>query len=65
MSSLMERLDSSRRLVCGVCSKIATQFGWSIAVSRIVAAIVLVVNPSVTLLVYMVIAVLMTQRSSY
>ncbi|RPA33806.1 PspC domain-containing protein [Shewanella frigidimarina] len=64
MNRLINRLQDETRIVCGVSAKLAKQYGWSLLWTRIVTVGLVLTNPSISLLVYFVIAVVMSQKIS-
>ena len=64
MSTLINRLQDETRIVCGVSAKLAKQYGWSLLWTRLVTTVFIIANPSISLLAYFVIAVVMSQKSS-
>lgn len=61
MKRAQMRIDNSERLVCGVASGMAWQFGWSCFWTRVVWACAILFMPGVSLLVYFVLALLVDQ----
>ncbi|MBB1440274.1 PspC domain-containing protein [Shewanella sp. SG41-4] len=64
MNRLINRLQDETRIVCGVSAKLAKQYGWSLLWTRIVTIGLMLTNPSISLLAYFVIAVVMSQKTS-
>lgn len=64
MNRLINRLRDETRIVCGVSAKLAKQYGWSLLWTRVVTIGLVLTNPSISLLVYFVIAVVMSQKTS-
>ncbi|WP_394130329.1 PspC domain-containing protein [Shewanella maritima] len=62
LDSIVDRLKNDKRIVCGVCARLAKQYDWSLTVTRLVAVVILLTNPSLTLLAYFIIAVIFTQK---
>ena len=61
MKQIKIRLQNPKRLVCGVAADLASKFGWSCFLTRVVWAGVTVFMPSVSLLIYFVLALLAEQ----
>ncbi|WP_351075155.1 PspC domain-containing protein [Shewanella sp. CAL98-MNA-CIBAN-0140] len=64
MKRLIDRLQDETRIVCGVSAKLAKQYGWSLLWTRVVTLGLVVSNPSIGLLAYFVIAVVMSQKTT-
>jgi phage shock protein PspC (stress-responsive transcriptional regulator) len=64
MNRLINRLQDEARIVCGVSAKLAKQYGWSLLWTRVVTVGLVVSNPSISLLAYFVIAVVMSQKTT-
>ncbi|MCE9687054.1 PspC domain-containing protein [Shewanella sp. AS16] len=60
MKSLKKRFADEQRLVCGVAAGMATQFGWSCFWTRCAWLGALLINPGLSLLVYFVLALLVS-----
>ncbi|NRD33346.1 PspC domain-containing protein [Shewanella sp. DC2-4] len=61
MKRLKVRMESPERLVCGVAAGMAWKFDWSCFWTRAVWAGAVVFMPSVSLLIYFVLALLVDQ----
>ncbi|MGI2067830.1 PspC domain-containing protein [Shewanella sp. MF08487] len=61
MKRVKARMESPERLVCGVAADMASKFGWSCFWTRMVWVGVTVFMPSVSLLIYFVLALLAEQ----
>ena len=61
MKRVQMRMENADRLVCGVASGMAWQFGWSCFWTRAVWAAAILLMPGVSLLVYFGLALLVTQ----
>jgi phage shock protein PspC (stress-responsive transcriptional regulator) len=64
MKRLIDRLQDETRIVCGVSAKFAKQYGWSLLWTRVVTLGLAVSTPSIGLLAYFVIAVVMSQKTT-
>ncbi|WP_351075151.1 PspC domain-containing protein [Shewanella sp. CAL98-MNA-CIBAN-0140] len=64
MKRLINRLQDETRIVCGVSAKLAKQYCWSLLWTRVVTLGLVVSNPSIGLLAYFVIAVVMSQKTT-
>jgi phage shock protein PspC (stress-responsive transcriptional regulator) len=64
MKRLIDRLQDETRIVCGVSAKLAKQYGWSLLWTRVVTVGLVVSTPSIGLLAYFVIAVVMSQKTT-
>ncbi|MGK0411601.1 MAG: phage shock protein PspC (stress-responsive transcriptional regulator) [Shewanella psychromarinicola] len=64
MKRLIDRLQDETRIVCGVSAKLAKQYGWSLLWTRVVIVGLVFRNPSIGLLAYFVIAVVMSQKTT-
>lgn len=53
------RMKRSTRLVCGVAAMMANKFNWSCLWTRLVWALVVLMNPAMGLLIYFVLALLL------
>lgn len=61
MKRVQRRMDNSGRLVCGIASGMARQFGWSCFWTRVAWAGAILFMPGVSLLVYFVLALVVGQ----
>ncbi|GIU09548.1 PspC domain-containing protein [Shewanella morhuae] len=61
MKQIKIRLQNPKRLVCGVAADLASKFGWSCFLTRVVWAGVTVFMPGMSLLIYFVLALLADQ----
>ncbi|QSX29516.1 PspC domain-containing protein [Shewanella cyperi] len=57
--SIESRMHNPRRLVCGVAASLAHKFGWSCFWTRIVTAVLVLLNPAMALLCYFALALVM------
>ena len=64
MEKIIEKLTYKSKLLCGVCRYLAKQFGWSVMWTRVISVLVLIANPVVTFLAYIVMAMMVSQKSS-
>jgi len=64
MNCLINRLQDEARIVCGVSAKLAKQYAWSLLWTRVVTVGLVLTNPIISLLAYVVIAVVMSQKTS-
>ena len=63
MNIFIERLKHDPRIVCGVSAKLAKEFGWSLMWTRVASAILVFFNPVMSLLAYIIAAVIISQTT--
>ncbi|MBW8182652.1 PspC domain-containing protein [Shewanella nanhaiensis] len=67
LSGYIARMKQPDTLVCGVAAMMADKFDWSCLWTRVVWALAVIMNPSLGLLVYFVLALVLPkwQKSGY
>jgi phage shock protein PspC (stress-responsive transcriptional regulator) len=65
MEKLVEKLIDKPKIVSGVCHYFAKQFGWSVMWVRVISALILLANPVVTLIAYLVLSLLLDKKSTH
>ncbi|MCL1142339.1 PspC domain-containing protein [Shewanella gaetbuli] len=64
MQHVLEKLAGKSSVICGVCQYLAKQFGWSLLWTRVIALLILVANPFITLIVYLVFAIIADTKAA-
>lgn len=59
LNRLISRLKQPNSLICGVAAMMADKFNWSCLWTRVVWAVVILMNPGMGLLIYFVLALVL------